>query len=145
MDNGTEVQKQILRSLREFYPIKVDEIVMAAAVQKLMKEVSADQISRDLRELRDKGLIEESAVRAPFGKTDTYRFKISPGRHRIPAVHGGEGAPGPRRLGQGDRGPPGGDLRPHQGRHGIDAAEPGELPEGLREGNGGGAFQHSRS
>ncbi len=76
--NGTEVQKQILRSLREFYPIKVDEIVLVAAVQKLMKDYSADQISRDLRELRDKGLIEESAVRAPFGKTDTYRFKISP-------------------------------------------------------------------
>jgi hypothetical protein len=76
--NGTEVQKQILRSLREFYPIKVDEIVLVAAVQKLMKDVTTDQISRDLRELRDKGLIEESAVRAPFGKTDTYRFKISP-------------------------------------------------------------------
>jgi hypothetical protein len=76
--NGTEVQKQILRSLREFYPIKVDEIVLVAAVQKLMKDITTDQLSRDLRELRDKGLIEESAVRAPFGKTDTYRFKISP-------------------------------------------------------------------
>jgi DNA-binding transcriptional ArsR family regulator len=76
--NGTEIQKQVLRNLREFYPIKVDEIVLVASVQKVMKDVTADQISRDLRELRDKGLIEESAVRAPFGKTDTYRFKISP-------------------------------------------------------------------
>lgn len=72
-----EVQKQILRSLREFYPIKVDEIVLIAAVQKLMKDVQADQIAKDVRGLRDQGLIEESAVRAPFGKTDTYRFKIS--------------------------------------------------------------------
>lgn len=74
----SEVQKQILSSLREFYPIKVDEVVLVAAVQKLMKEVKAEQIARDLRDLRDQGLIEESAVRAPFGKTDTYRFKISP-------------------------------------------------------------------
>ncbi|MBI0583729.1 MAG: hypothetical protein ISF22_05820 [Methanomassiliicoccus sp.] len=74
---GTEVQKQILRSLREFYPIKVDEIVLVAAVQKLMKDQPGGQISRDLRELRDKGLIEESVVRAPFGETETYRFKIS--------------------------------------------------------------------
>jgi DNA-binding transcriptional ArsR family regulator len=75
--NGTEVQKQILRNLREFYPIKVDEIVLVASVQKQMKDATSELISRDLRELRDKGLIEESAVRAPFGKTDTYRFKIS--------------------------------------------------------------------
>jgi DNA-binding PadR family transcriptional regulator len=76
--NGTEIQKQILRNLREFYPIKVDEIVLVASVQKVMKDVATEQIARDLRELRDKGLIEESAVRAPFGKSDTYRFKISP-------------------------------------------------------------------
>jgi hypothetical protein len=75
--NGTAIQKQILRSLREFYPIKVDEIVLVAAVQKQMKDATTEQIARDIRELRDNGLIEESAIRAPFGKTETYRFKIS--------------------------------------------------------------------
>jgi hypothetical protein len=30
----TAIQKQTLRGLREFYPIKVDEIVLVAAVQK---------------------------------------------------------------------------------------------------------------
>lgn len=76
--SGTAVQKQILRSLREFYPIKVDEIVLVASVQKQMAEATTEQIARDLRELRDKGLVEEAAIRTPFGKTDTYRFKISP-------------------------------------------------------------------
>lgn len=75
--SGTAVQKQILRSLREFYPIKVDEIVLVASVQKLMPDAATEQISRDIRELRDKGLIEEAVIRAPFGRTDTYRFKIS--------------------------------------------------------------------
>lgn len=76
--NGTAIQKQILRSLREFYPIKVDEIVLVASVQKQMADATTEQIARDIRELRDKGLIEEAAIRTPFGKTDTYRFKISP-------------------------------------------------------------------
>lgn len=75
--NGTEIQKQILRSLREFYPIKVDEIVLVASVQKQMADATTEQISRDLRELRDRGLIEEAVIRTPFGKTDTYRFKIA--------------------------------------------------------------------
>jgi hypothetical protein len=76
--HGTAIQKQILRSLREFYPIKVDEVVLVASVQKQMADATTEQIARDLRELRDKGLIEEAAIRAPFGKADTYRFKISP-------------------------------------------------------------------
>lgn len=75
---GTAVQKQILRSLREFYPIKVDEIVLIASVQKQMADSTTEQIARELRELRDKGLVEEAAIRTPFGKADTYRFKISP-------------------------------------------------------------------
>jgi hypothetical protein len=76
--SGTEVQKQVLRSLREFYPIKVDETVLIAAVQKQIKEATPEQIARDIRELRDRGLIEETAVRVPFEKEEAYRFKISP-------------------------------------------------------------------
>ncbi len=73
----TEIRKQILRSLREFYPIKVDEIVLISAVQKNVKDASIEQISKDIRSLRDSGWIEESVVKAPFGKTETYRFKIT--------------------------------------------------------------------
>jgi hypothetical protein len=77
---GTAGQRSRSRASepREFYPIKVDEIVLVASVQKQMAEATTEQIARDLRELRDKGLVEEAAIRTPFGKTDTYRFKISP-------------------------------------------------------------------
>lgn len=75
---GTAIQKQILRRLREFYPIRVDEIVLVSSVQKEMKDAAADTVSKEIRELRDKGLIEETIVRTPFGKADSYRFKISP-------------------------------------------------------------------
>jgi hypothetical protein len=59
---STAIQKQILRGLREFYPIKVDEIVLVAAVQKQIKDASTEQIAGDIRDLRDKGLIKESAL-----------------------------------------------------------------------------------
>jgi hypothetical protein len=74
------IHKQILWGLQEFYPIKVDEIVLVSAVQKLMKGTPIEQIGRDLRELQDHGLIDESALQAPFGKTEIYRFKISSSR-----------------------------------------------------------------
>jgi|GEM_PF-1524480 len=73
----TEIQKQILKSLREFYPIKVDDIVLIAAVQKVIKDASVDQISKDIVVLRDSGLVEETIIKAPFGKTETKRLKIT--------------------------------------------------------------------
>jgi hypothetical protein len=73
----TEIQKQILKSLREFYPIKVDDIVLIAAVQKVIKEASVDQITKDIVVLRDSGLVEETIIKAPFGKTETKRLKIT--------------------------------------------------------------------
>jgi hypothetical protein len=73
----TEIQKQILKSLREFYPIKVDDIVLIAAVQKVMKEATVDQITKDIVVLRDSGLVEETIIKAPFGKTETKRLKIT--------------------------------------------------------------------
>ena len=73
----TEIQKQILKSLREFYPIKVDDIVLIAAVQKVIKEATVDQITKDIVVLRDSGLVEETIIKAPFGKTETKRLKIT--------------------------------------------------------------------
>jgi hypothetical protein len=42
-----------------------------------MKDATTERIGRDIQELRDNGLFEESAIWPPFGKTETYRFKIS--------------------------------------------------------------------
>jgi len=73
----TDIQKQILKSLREFYPIKVDDIVLIAAVQKIVKEASVDQIGKDIDLMKEKGWIEETIIKAPFGKAETYRYKIT--------------------------------------------------------------------
>jgi uncharacterized membrane protein len=73
-----DIKEQILRSLREFYPIKVDEIVLISAIQKNNKDESIDQISKNIQSLLKKGWVEESLVEAPFGKAKTYRFQITP-------------------------------------------------------------------
>lgn len=73
----TDIQKQILRSLREFYPIKVDEIVLITAVQKNVKDASIELITKCIGVLKEKGWVEESVVKAPFGKTETIRLKIT--------------------------------------------------------------------
>lgn len=72
-----DVQMQVLKSLREFYPIKVDEIVLISSVQKVLKDVIIDQVTQSIRALKDNGWIEEAIIKAPFGKTETYRFKIT--------------------------------------------------------------------
>lgn len=72
-----DIQKQILRSLREFYPIKVDEIVLITAVQKNVKDASIELITKCIGILKEKGWVEESVVKAPFGKTETIRLKIT--------------------------------------------------------------------
>lgn len=76
-NNESNVKMQILRSLREFYPIKVDEIVLISSVQKAIKEVTIERVSQEIKDLKSKGLIEESVIKAPFGKTETYRYKIT--------------------------------------------------------------------
>jgi len=73
----TDIQRQILKSLREFYPIKVDDIVLIAAVQKNVKDASVEQIGKDIALMKEKGWIEETIVKAPFGKAETYRYKIT--------------------------------------------------------------------
>lgn len=73
----TDVQMQVLRSLREFYPIKVDEIVLISSVQKVLKEISIDQVTQAIKVLKENTWIEETVIKAPFGKTETYRFKIT--------------------------------------------------------------------
>jgi hypothetical protein len=71
------MDRQVLKCLREFYPIKVDEIVLVSSVQKSMKGATVDDIKASLRRLKEGALIEESSVKAPFGKTETLRYKIT--------------------------------------------------------------------
>lgn len=75
--SDVDVQMQILRSLREFYPIKVDEIVLISSVQKVLKDVPIDLVTQSIKVLKESGWIEEAVIKAPFGKTETYRFKIT--------------------------------------------------------------------
>jgi hypothetical protein len=68
---------QLLRNLREFYPIKVDEIVLISAVQKVLKDVAVDQIVQDIHALKEQGYVEVSSVKTPFGKAENFRYKIT--------------------------------------------------------------------
>ncbi len=74
---SSKIEEQILRSLREYYPIKADEVVIISAVQKAMKNISPDEVSQEIRFLRDQGWLEESVVKAPFGMIEAFRFKIT--------------------------------------------------------------------
>jgi hypothetical protein len=86
----TGIERHILRGLREFYPIKIDEIVLISTVQKSVKDASIEHIAREIRHLRDRGFIEESIVEAPFGKAETNRFKItSLGIEHLQSIEGG--------------------------------------------------------
>jgi hypothetical protein len=73
----SEMDRQVLKCLREFYPIKVDEIVLVSSVQKSLKGATVDDIKASLKYLKEGALIEESSVKAPFGKTETLRYKIT--------------------------------------------------------------------
>lgn len=71
------VRLQLLRNLREFYPIKVDEIVLISAVQKVLKDVTVDQIVQEIQSLKEQGYVEVSSVKTPFGKAENFRYKIT--------------------------------------------------------------------
>ena len=71
------VRLQLLRNLREFYPIKVDEIVLISAVQKVLKEITVDQIVQEILALKEQGYVEVSSVKTPFGKAENFRYKIT--------------------------------------------------------------------
>lgn len=71
------VRLQLLRNLREFYPIKVDEIVLISAVQKVLKDVAIDQIVQEIQALKEQGYVEVSSVKTPFGKAENFRYKIT--------------------------------------------------------------------
>lgn len=73
----SSVRIQLLRNLREFYPIKVDEIVLVSAVQKNLKEVTVDQIAQEIQSLKELGYVEVSSVKTPFGKAENFRYKIT--------------------------------------------------------------------
>jgi hypothetical protein len=78
VDKATSgVRLQLLRNLREFYPIKVDEIVLISAVQKVLKEVTVDQIVQEIQALKEQGYVEVSSVKTPFGKAENFRYKIT--------------------------------------------------------------------
>jgi hypothetical protein len=72
-----DLEKQILRHLREFYPVKVDEIVLIATVQKESRDTNIETVGKAIRGLRERGLVEETVVKAPFDKAETFRFKIT--------------------------------------------------------------------
>lgn len=72
-----DLEKQILRHLREFYPVKVDEIVLISTVQKESRDTNIETVGKAIRGLRDRGLVEETVVKAPFDKAETFRFKIT--------------------------------------------------------------------
>jgi hypothetical protein len=71
------VRLQLLRNLREFYPIKVDEIVLISAVQKVLKDIGVDQIVQEIQALKEEGYVEVSSVKTPFGKAENFRYKIT--------------------------------------------------------------------
>jgi hypothetical protein len=78
VENGpSRVRIQLLRNLREFYPIKVDEIVLVSAVQKVLKDVTVDQIAQEIQSLKGLGYVEVSSVKTPFGKAENFRYKIT--------------------------------------------------------------------
>jgi DNA-binding PadR family transcriptional regulator len=72
-----KLHQQILKSLREFYPLKIDEIVLISTVQNKGKDATIEQIAKSIKELRNKGWIEETVQKASSGE-ETYRFKITP-------------------------------------------------------------------
>jgi hypothetical protein len=55
----------------------VDEIVLIATVQKESRDTNIETVGKAIRGLRDRGLVEETVVKAPFDKAETFRFKIT--------------------------------------------------------------------
>jgi uncharacterized membrane protein len=87
----TEINLQILRSLRDFYPIKVDEIVLVSAIQSKRKGAPVDLISNSMRSLLNQRWVEETPVKASLGKPQTYRYRITPsGIEHLHSVESGE-------------------------------------------------------
>jgi hypothetical protein len=72
-----QLQKDILKKLREYYPIKVDENVLIKSVEDVNKEAGIEDIMREINELTEKGYIEKAVVTPPFMKTEIVRLKIT--------------------------------------------------------------------
>ena len=72
-----QLQKDILKKLREYYPIKVDENVLIKSVEDVNKEAGIEDIMREINELTEKGHIEKAVVTPPFMKTEIVRLKIT--------------------------------------------------------------------
>jgi hypothetical protein len=89
------VQQSILTSLREFYPIRVDDVVLFSAVQKKLPSATIDDITRNLQKLIDGEWVEESIVKPPFGEQMVRRLKItSSGIDYLQEIEGIEEIPG---------------------------------------------------
>jgi DNA-binding MarR family transcriptional regulator len=73
----SELKTHLLRSLRDFYPIKVDEIVLVSAIQSRSNGAPVDRISIIMRSLLNARWVEESPVKASLGKPQTYRYRIT--------------------------------------------------------------------
>jgi hypothetical protein len=72
-----QLQRDILKKLREYYPIKVDENVLIKSVEDANKEAGIEDIMREINELTERGYIEKAVVTPPFMKTEIIRLKIT--------------------------------------------------------------------
>jgi len=77
-DNArTQLQKDILKKLREYYPIKVDENVLIKSVEDANKEAGIEDITREINGLTEKGYIEKAVITPPFMTMEIVRLKIT--------------------------------------------------------------------
>lgn len=89
------IQQSILTCLREFYPIRVDDVVLYSAVQKKLPSATMDQIICNLQKMIENQWVEESAVKPPFGEQMVRRLKItSSGIDYLQEIEGIEEIPG---------------------------------------------------
>jgi hypothetical protein len=72
-----QLQKDVLKKLREYYPIKVDENVLIKSVEDANKEAGIEDIMQEINGLTEKGFIEKAVVTPPFMKTEIVRLKIT--------------------------------------------------------------------
>lgn len=72
-----QLQRDILKKLREYYPIKVDENVLIKSVEDANKEAGIEDIMQEINGLTEKGFIEKAVVTPPFMKTEIVRLKIT--------------------------------------------------------------------
>jgi Na+-transporting NADH:ubiquinone oxidoreductase subunit NqrD len=72
-----QLQQEILKKLREYYPVKVDENVLIKSVEDAHKEAGIEDIMQEINGLTEKGYIEKTVVTPPFMGLEVVRLKIT--------------------------------------------------------------------